>query len=129
MQDRARAIADEAARTVREAIDAANREAKAHSPSQKTRDLGHDLGDGLIYGMRDRRGEAKAEAERLIHIPRLNAMDDGGVTGNRARNGRNGGGNTTHITIEKVEVRDGRDLVRTLENWQRQVSVGASRGI
>lgn len=128
VRDRAKAIADEAARTVRDAVNAANREARAHSPSEEMREVGHNLGDGLIYGMRDRRRDAHEESERLIHIPRLSPMDDGGVTGNRARRSGDSAGRTIHIeNLNLPGVQDGPQLVEYLENLMRTNGVSAGR--
>jgi len=128
VRDRTRGIADEAARTVREAINAAKREADARSPSQETRDLGHDLGDGLILGMHDRRGDAKDAAENLVHIPRLSPTNDGGVTGGRARNSGNNGGNVIHIgSINLPGVTNPQEFLDAISSMERRNGVSSGR--
>lgn len=48
----ARRVAEEAAKMVRDAIDAANREADIHSPSKETMKTGRFLDEGLIAGIK-----------------------------------------------------------------------------
>ena len=54
-------VAAEAAAMVRNAIAAANAEAQINSPSRKTRETGHGLDEGLIYGIRDMEDEVLAQ--------------------------------------------------------------------
>jgi TP901 family phage tail tape measure protein len=61
----ARRLADSAASAVAQAIAAARRQAKAHSPSVEMWNLGRDMVDGLALGIHDNSKKVVDEANRL----------------------------------------------------------------
>lgn len=61
-------VAATAAELVNNAIAAAHQAADAHSPSRKMQRLGHDLGDGLALGMKEREARVKESQRRLATI-------------------------------------------------------------
>lgn len=69
-------IAATARRAVATAIAAARAEAKTASPSKKTRQIGSDIGEGLVVGMRGKHGDAKNGGKALIRSL-LSGVDDG----------------------------------------------------
>jgi len=127
VMEKSKGIADSAAQMVKDAINAAKGAAKANSPSQKMMEVGDDMGLGLIYGLRGRKREASEASEDLVYIPSTRLTPDGGGgVGGRAGD-RGATNNTTTITVY-ADVRDGRQLVETLENYRRQTQMAASRG-
>lgn len=59
-------IANEAAATVRNAINAANAEQDAHSPAKKAMPIGHNFDDGIAVGIEDNRPKVEAEAAETM---------------------------------------------------------------
>lgn len=66
IQDRSNEIATQAAQTVRNAINAANKEQNAHSPAKETIKVGHNFADGAIVGIQDRESEITKTAGGLV---------------------------------------------------------------
>lgn len=62
----AQQVADAAAQMVRDAINAANREAQINSPSKLTRKTGRGLDEGVIYGIRDLEDEVVKQMEETM---------------------------------------------------------------
>lgn len=80
IRDRARQSADEAARMVREAAEAARREAQNSSPSRLFAAIGDDIGAGLALGM-ERQTGAVADAAREMLAAAEQASDPSFVAG------------------------------------------------
>ena len=66
IQDKSQGIATQAAKTVTDAINAANAAQKAHSPAKETIKVGHNFGDGTIVGIKDREKEVAKTAGGFI---------------------------------------------------------------
>lgn len=66
IQDKSNQIATQAAQTVRNAINAANKEQNAHSPAKETIKVGHNFADGAIVGIKDRESEITKTAGGLV---------------------------------------------------------------
>lgn len=64
---------------------AARKAAQAHSPSKLFMRLGNDIGDGLVIGLHDRKGDAQDAAHALIYTPK-------GLPGGRSGNSNGAGG-------------------------------------
>ena len=106
-------IASEAARVVREGLNAARSEARAASPSKETTELGEDLGEGLIIGLGRKAGEILSSFQDLV--PSATASSFGYAA-------PIGGGGMTVITNTVFIALSSSDLARVVERSE----VGAS---
>lgn len=65
-------IVDKAGDLARKALDAARQVVGAHSPARKFRELGRNMGEGLVLGMADMETATQAAAKALVRIPTTN---------------------------------------------------------
>ena len=119
-------ISNATAKIVRDAVQAARDEAKAKSPSRLMLALGHDMGDGLIWGLGDREADAEDASRRLVHIP-MSPTSSGGVSGRRAMRERKGGGDTYIENLNLPGVSDPYQFIEIIQQIASSDGVASGR--
>lgn len=84
------------------ALAAARRAADSHSPSRKMQKLGHDLGDGLLVGMRDRQKAVDDAARRLTETAITGSTK--GLRGGGAVEVFRAGGHVSRVQVGDLHV-------------------------
>ncbi len=102
----------------------AERIAETNSPSKRTERLGKDIGDGLVNGLQGKEAEVKSQADRLAEagVPRRTAAQtqaqiDKMDLGNKA----------FYDDINTPELRDQRQILKSLDRQRRKRGVGKSK--
>ena len=105
-------------------ITKAREEAKAASPSERTRELGKDIADGLKVGMQDGQPGVKAQSDQLVEAAMPSAAEtqakvDKMDLGNKA----------FYDDIDTPEMRDERQVLKSLDRQRRKRGAGGTVGV
>jgi hypothetical protein len=110
---------DDLANAVDAQITKAREEAKAASPSERTRELGKDIADGLTVGMQDGQPDVQAQSDRLVEAAVPERQKTAAETQARVDN-MDLENKAFYDDIDTPEMRDERQILKSQDRQRRK---------